>query len=199
MRILQGLLGSMKQEGSRMKPKLNKRSSATRKVSGRRSGPPRRTAGDPLLGRRAPGFALADQDGNTIRLSALMGRPVVLYFYPKDFTSGCTREACDFRDAWGTVRGSGAEVLGVSRDTTDLHSRFVKEYRLPFRLLADTTGAVCRKYGVIGKKSLYGREYVGLIRSTFLVDKTGIIRKAWRKVKVEGHVADVLSAVRKEH
>lgn len=159
---------------------------------------PKRPGADPLLGRKAPEISLPDQDGNTIRLGSLKGRPVVVYFYPKDFTSGCTREACDFRDAWSTVRGTGAEVLGISRDDVDLHSRFVKEYQLPFRLLADTTGAVCRKYQVIGKKSMYGREFIGLIRSTFLIDKAGVIRKAWRKVKVEGHVADVLNAVRKE-
>ncbi len=163
-----------------------------------RASAPAHSGADPLVGRRAPDFALPDQDGNTIRLSSLRGRPVVLYFYPKDFTSGCTREACDFRDAWGTVRGTGAEVLGVSRDDAALHAKFVKEYRLPYRLLADVTGAVCRKYKAIGKKSLYGRSYIGIFRSTFLIDKTGMIRKAWRNVKVDGHVTDVLAAVRKE-
>jgi peroxiredoxin Q/BCP len=162
--------------------------------SARRSG----STAEPLVGRRAPDFALPDQDGNTIRLSALRGRPVVLYFYPKDFTPGCTREACGFRDAWGTVRGTGAEVLGVSRDDVALHARFAKEYRLPFRLLADRTGAACRKYRVIGRKTLYGRSFIGLIRSTFLIDKAGVVRKAWRQVSVDGHVDEVLAAVRKE-
>lgn len=157
----------------------------------RRAGPR-----DPLEGKRAPAFTALDQQGHQISLKDLQGRPVVLYFYPKDFTPGCTVEACDFRDHWRQVRAAGAAVLGVSKDSVRLHKRFVEKMKLPFTLIADEGGAVCRKYKVIGKKSLYGRIFKGIIRSTFVIDRKGVVRKVFRRVSVDGHVEEVLAALR---
>lgn len=151
---------------------------------------------DPLEGKRAPAFTALDQEGRQISLKDLQGRPVVLYFYPKDFTPGCTVEACDFRDHWRQVRATGAVVLGVSKDSVRLHKRFVEKMNLPFNLIADEHGAVCRKYKVIAMKSLYGRIFKGIVRSTFVIDGKGVVRKVFRGVKVNGHVEEVLAAVR---
>ena len=151
---------------------------------------------DPLLGRKGPAFALPDQDGKTVRLGAYRGRALVVYFYPKDFTSGCTLEARDFGAHHRSLRAAGAEVVGVSRDGVARHRQFATRYHLPFRLLADESGVVCRAWKAWGKKSLYGREYMGIIRSTLILDSGGIVRHAWRKVKVRGHATTVLAAVR---
>jgi peroxiredoxin Q/BCP len=147
-------------------------------------------------GSQAPDFALTSDDGQTVRLSGLKGRPVVLYFYPKDDTPGCTKEACSFRDAWADVQETGAVVLGVSPDGEASHQRFRAKYRLPFRLLADPDHTVAEAYGAWGEKSMYGRKYQGILRTTFVVDRTGTVRRVFEKVKPEGHADEVLAAVR---
>ena len=126
----------------------------------------------------------------------LAGAPYVLYFYPKDDTTGCTKEACGFRDAFRSFGQKRARVLGVSPDSEASHARFVEKYGLPFTLLADPEKVLANAYGVWAKKQNYGREYMGIVRSTFVVDGKGVIQKAWRGVKVDGHVSAVLEAVR---
>ena len=147
-------------------------------------------------GDMAPDFTLPTDGGGELTLSSLRGRTVVIYFYPKDDTSGCTREACDFRAAYGRFRRAGAEIVGVSRDSVRRHDRFKAKYDLPFTLASDETGAVCEAYGVWVEKSMYGRKYMGIERATFVVDGDGRIRRVWRKVKVPGHVEEVLDAVK---
>ncbi|MBW7851239.1 MAG: peroxiredoxin [Rhodospirillales bacterium] len=147
-------------------------------------------------GEQAPDFTLPTDGGGTVTLSALRGRPVVLYFYPKDDTSGCTAEACAFRDAFPDFSAPGAVVIGVSRDSVSSHDRFKAKHGLPFPLAADVDGTVCAAYGVWKEKSMYGRKYMGIERSTFLIGPDGAIRGLWRKVKVPGHAAEVLKAVR---
>jgi thioredoxin-dependent peroxiredoxin len=147
-------------------------------------------------GDNAPGFALPSDDGGTIVLEDLRGRKVVLYFYPKDDTSGCTKEACGFRDSWAEVQRLGAIVLGVSPDGVGSHERFKRKYALPFPLLADERHAVADAYGVWAEKSMYGRKYMGIARSTFVIDEQGRIAKVFEKVKPEGHAAEVLAALR---
>ncbi|MGH2610290.1 MAG: thioredoxin-dependent thiol peroxidase, partial [Tepidiformaceae bacterium] len=138
---------------------------------------------------------LPADDGGTVRLAELKGRPVVLYFYPRDDTPGCTKEACSFRDAWADVQETGAVVLGISPDGVASHQRFREKYRLPFPLLADTDHAVAAAYGAWGAKSMYGRKYEGILRTTFVIDGAGTVRRVFEKVKPEGHAADVLAAV----
>jgi len=150
----------------------------------------------PDVGDKAPAFSLEDQSGKTVKLSDFKGRKVVLYFYPKDDTPGCTREACAFRDEHSALRKAGAVVLGISPDSGASHAKFAGKYKLPFPLLADTDHAVAEKYGAWGEKSLYGRKFMGLIRSTFLVDGSGKVARVWPKVKVDGHADQVLEAVR---
>ncbi len=146
-------------------------------------------------GDRAPGFSLPADDGTTVSLEDLRGRPVVLYFYPKDDTSGCTKEACEFRDSWEQVRQSGAVVLGVSPDPVSSHQKFKRKYQLPFPLLADTDHKVASAYGAWGQKSMYGRKYQGILRTTFLIDREGRIGKVYEKVRPAGHAAEVLAAL----
>ena len=146
-------------------------------------------------GRKAPAFALPDQDGKTHRLRDYAGRPLILYFYPKDDTPGCTREACAFRDALPDFKKGRAAVLGVSVLDTASKARFARKHRLSFPLLADPDHAVADKYGVWMKKSLYGRSYMGLGRVTFLIGGDGKVVRRWDNVKVDGHAADVLRAV----
>jgi peroxiredoxin Q/BCP len=148
------------------------------------------------IGDKAPDFTMPTDGGGTVSLASLKGKPVVLYFYPKDDTSGCTAEACGFRDSLPDYSGTGATVIGVSKDSVASHDRFKKKYELPFTLGADTTGEVCEKYGTWIEKSMYGRKYMGIERATFLLDKDGVIRGIWHKVKVGGHVADVLKAAK---
>ena len=148
------------------------------------------------IGDQAPDFALQSTSGRTVALRELRGRRVVLYFYPKDDTPGCTREACDFRDNLARVRGAGAEVYGVSKDSLASHDRFREKYELPFELLSDPDNAVARAYGAHGKKVLYGKPIVGTIRSTFVIDADGRIAARWSPVKVEGHADAVLAALR---
>ena len=147
-------------------------------------------------GDKAPDFTLPADGGGTISLSQFRGRPVVIYFYPKDDTSGCTAEACGFRDALPDYGKLKAAVIGISRDSVASHDKFKKKYGLTFPLASDEDGKVCEAYGVWVEKSMYGRKYMGIERATFLVDGDGIIRGVWRKVKVPGHVEDVLKAMR---
>ena len=146
-------------------------------------------------GDKAPAFALASNDGQTIRLTDLQGRPVVLYFYPKDDTPGCTKEACSFRDGWSDIQAAGAVVLGVSPDDVTSHEKFRAKYRLPFPLLSDPDHAVAKAYGAWGEKSMYGRKYEGILRTTFLIDGAGVVRRVFEKVRPEGHAEEVLAAV----
>jgi len=134
-----------------------------------------------------------------VHLSDLKGKTVVLYFYPKDDTPGCTAEACSFRDANHEMQKRGIVVLGVSLDSVDSHKAFAEKYSLPFPLLADTEIIVSQTYGVYGEKNLYGRKYMGLGRETFLIDKEGVLRKIWRKVKADVHANEVLAAVEELH
>jgi len=144
-------------------------------------------------GGSAPAFSLKDQSGTTVKLSDFKGKYVVLYFYPKDDTSGCTKEACAFRDEHTQLKKRGAVVLGVSPDDEKRHQKFIAKYELPFQLLVDADHQVAEKYGAWGEKSMYGRKYFGIIRSTFLIGPDGKVVKAWPKVKVEGHVDEVLA------
>jgi len=148
------------------------------------------------IGDKAPDFTMPTDSGGSVSLAKLKGKPVVLYFYPKDDTSGCTAEACGFRDSLPDYSASGATVIGVSKDSAASHDRFKKKYELPFTLGADTTGEVCEAYGTWIEKSMYGRKYMGIERATFLIDKDGVIRGIWHKVKVGGHVAEVLKAAK---
>jgi thioredoxin-dependent peroxiredoxin len=149
----------------------------------------------PAAGDVAPEIALLDQDGTDVRLSDYRGRKVVLYFYPKDDTSGCTTQACGLRDRIGEVDARDAVVLGVSPDPVASHRKFADKYDLPFRLLADTDHAVAEAYGVWKEKSMYGRKYMGVERTTFLIDEDGRISEVLEKVKPAGHVDDVLARI----
>ena len=147
-------------------------------------------------GRKAPDFTAATDGGGTLRLSDLRGKPVVLYFYPKDDTPGCTTEACGFRDGAATFKKLKAQMVGVSKDSVARHDKFKAKYGLTFPLVSDEDGKICGKYGTWIEKSLYGRKYMGIDRATFLIDKDGVVRKVWRKVKVPGHVAEVQDALK---
>lgn len=148
------------------------------------------------LGTLAPDIALPDQEGRIHRLSDYRGRWVVLYFYPKDDTPGCTKEACGFRDRMGDLQELGAVVLGVSADDVESHKRFAEKYGLNFPLLADPERQAILVYGAWGKKNLYGKEYEGVLRQTFLIDPEGRIAKVWKKVSPEGHAEEVAEALR---
>jgi peroxiredoxin Q/BCP len=146
-------------------------------------------------GRKAPAFSLEDQDGRTHSLKGYAGRPVVLYFYPKDDTPGCTREACDFRDAQPEFEKGKAAVLGVSILDTASKAKFARKHKLNFPLLADPDHEVAEKYGVWKKKSMYGKSFMGLARTTFLIGPDGVVARRWDNVKVDGHADAVLEAV----
>jgi peroxiredoxin Q/BCP len=148
------------------------------------------------IGDKAPDFTLPTDGNGTVTLSKLNGKKVVLYFYPKDDTSGCTAEACGFRDVFPDYGGTDAVVIGISKDPVASHDKFKKKHNLPFALASDAGSDVCEKYGTWIEKSMYGRKYMGIDRSTFLIDRNGIVRGAWRKVRVPGHVAEVLKAAR---
>jgi len=146
-------------------------------------------------GSKAPDFTAADQAGRKVKLSSFRGeKNVVLYFYPKDMTPGCTTEACDFKDQHKKFKDT--VVLGVSIDSAERHQKFIDKYDLPFDLIADTDQKVVNKYGVWQEKSLYGKKFMGIVRSTFVIDKTGVIRKFFPKVKVKGHVSEVLDVLK---
>ena len=150
----------------------------------------------PRLNRVVADFSASATRNNTIRLKDLRGRNVVIYFYPKDSTPGCTAEGQDFRDLHAKFRRQGAIVLGVSRDSIASHEKFRDKQKFPFDLISDPDEAVCRKFDVIQEKTLYGRKFMGIERSTFLIDAAGKLRNEWRKVKVKGHAAEVLEAVK---
>ena len=151
----------------------------------------------PVEGQKAPEFALAATNGRTISLSEFNGlRDVILYFYPKDDTPGCTKEACFFRDMQAEFDAVGAVILGVSTDSVESHQKFAEKFHLPFPLLADEDKSVCTAYGVYKEKSNYGRTYMGIERTTFVIDKEGVIRKILPKVSVEGHIDEVIDFVK---
>jgi peroxiredoxin Q/BCP len=145
-------------------------------------------------GDKAPDFNAKDQDGNDVKLADLKGQRVVLYFYPKDDTPGCTKEACSFRDADDVYKSKGIRVLGVSTDNEKSHQKFISKFQLPFDLLADTDKQIVEAYGVWGEKSMYGRKYMGTFRKTFLIDGDGKIVKIFDKVDVSAHADEVLTA-----
>lgn len=145
------------------------------------------------IGRKAPDFSLPDQDGKTHRLSDYIGKPVVLYFYPKDDTPGCAKEACSFRDNFAEFKKAGIEVLGVSTDDGQTHTKFREKYHLPFTLLSDIDKEVVEKYGVWVEKQNYGKKYWGAARTTFLIDPEGRVVHIFDKVKPEDHASEVLS------
>lgn len=145
-----------------------------------------------MIGTPLPPFALLDDQGATVTNASLSGHWTVLYAYPKDSTPGCTTEACDFRDNWARVQALGARVYGISRDNAKSHQNFIAKQSLPFSLLSDPETALLKPLGAFGKKVMYGKEMEGIIRSTFLIDPTGVIRHVWPKVSVKGHVEAVL-------
>jgi peroxiredoxin Q/BCP len=147
------------------------------------------------VGSPAPDFTMPTDGGGEVSLSSLRGKKVVLYFYPKDDTSGCTKQACGFRDALPDFSGIDAVIIGVSKDSVASHDKFKKKYELPFILASAKDTDTCEAYGVWVEKSMYGKKYFGIERSTFLIDGDAIVRGVWRKVKVDGHVGQVLKAV----
>lgn len=148
-----------------------------------------------IEGKKAPDFSAINQDGKKIKLSAFKGKKnVVLYFYPKDMTPGCTTQACGFRDEHANFKST--VILGVSIDSQERHQKFIEKYDLPFTLLADTDKKLVEKYGVWQEKKLYGKTFMGIVRTTFLIDKTGTIRKIFPKVKVKNHIEEVLNALK---
>ncbi len=153
-------------------------------------------AGELNIGDKAPDFSLKNETGKTVALKALRGKPVVLYFYPKDDTPGCTKEACGFRDSMASIRKTGAMVLGVSLDDEAAHQKFIAKYDLPFSLLVDGDIKVSKAYGVYVQKNMYGKKYWGIERSTFIIDAEGKLRAIFRKVKVDGHVDEVLAVLK---
>ena len=147
-------------------------------------------------GKKAPIFKLKDQTGEVISLDSLIGKNVVLYFYPKDDTSGCTKEACNFRDELPKFSKLDAVILGVSPDSVESHKKFAVKYKLPFSLLSDEKKEILEKYGVWQEKSMYGKKYMGVVRTTVVIDDKGIIKKIFPKVKVEDHNAEVMEALK---
>ena len=148
----------------------------------------------PKEGSVAPAFTTTDAEGNTVKLKDFRGEKVVLYFYPKDDTPGCTREACSFRDAFAEFKKRGIKILGVSPDKESSHKKFREKYKLPFTLLADTDRSIAEAYGTWGEKKFMGRTYMGVNRTTFLIDEKGKIKKVFQKVKPDEHAREVLDA-----
>jgi thioredoxin-dependent peroxiredoxin len=150
----------------------------------------------PKIGSKVKDFSLPSSGGTTWSLAQAAGRKLVIYFYPKDMTSGCTRESQDFRDLYSAFRKAGVDIVGVSRDSVKSHDKFIDKEKLPFPLLCDADEKLCKQFDVIQEKSLYGKKYLGIERSTFLLDPSGILRREWRKVKVPGHAEEVLEAAK---
>ena len=148
------------------------------------------------IGSKIKDFSLPSSGGGTWSSKDAAGRKLVIYFYPKDMTAGCTRESQDFRDLHSAFRKAGVDIVGVSRDSVKSHDKFTEKEKLPFPLLSDEDERLCKLFDVIHEKSLYGRKYLGIERSTFLLDGTGILRREWRKVKVPGHAEEVLEAAK---
>ena len=151
---------------------------------------------DLQIGDKAPEFSLPDQQGQPVSLKSLKGKQIVLYFYPKDDTPGCTKEACDFRDLESQILRAGATVVGVSLDGQESHQKFIRKYGLPFTLLSDSDAAISKVYGVYKQKNMYGKTYWGIERSTFVIGPDAKLKAVFRKVKVDGHVDEVLKALR---
>ncbi len=150
------------------------------------------------VGDQAPDFTLKNEAGEDVTLSSFRGRPVILYWYPRDDTSGCTTEACSFRDAYGEFERAGAVVLGASTDDAKSHTKFKSKYNLPFTLLSDPDHQVAEQYGVWGKKKFMGREFDGINRVTYLIDEHGVVKQVWPKVKPEGHADEILAVLRNQ-
>ncbi|QEF99690.1 Putative peroxiredoxin bcp [Stieleria maiorica] len=146
-------------------------------------------------GTKAPAFTLKDDQGNKVKLSDLKGDPVVLYFYPRDDTPGCTKEACAFRDRYDEMKELGAQLFGVSADSAESHAKFRDKYSLPFPLLVDEKHAMLEKYGAWREKNMYGKKSMGIQRSTYLIDADGKVAKVWKRVKVDGHDQQVIDAL----
>jgi peroxiredoxin Q/BCP len=195
--------GPSKKPAAKAKPAAAKVMPSAKKAGVKAAAKPAKTkvASKPMksdgiaVGDRAPSFKLKDHAGKELSSSALAGSPYVLYFYPKDDTTGCTKEACGFRDSFRAFGQKKARVIGVSPDSEASHARFVTKYGLPFTLLSDPDKVLANAYGVWVKKQNYGREYMGILRSTFVIDGKGVVQKAWRGVKVDGHVDKVLETV----
>ena len=147
------------------------------------------------VGTKVPDFALKDQNARLVRLSDFRGRKIILYFYVRDDTPGCTKQACDFRDGIRQIERKKTTVLGVSPDSVESHKRFVEKYHLPFPLLADENADLAKKFGVWGKKNMYGRTFLGIIRSTFIIDEAGSVEKEFRHVRAEGHFNRILEQI----
>ncbi len=148
------------------------------------------------VGDKAPDFELPTDGNGSVKLSDLAGKPVVIYFYPKDMTPGCTTESCEFRDAEPDFGAVDAQIIGISKDSAERHDKFKAKHDLNFILASDENDTTCEDYGVWKEKNMYGKKFMGIERSTFVIDGDGVIRNAWRKVKVKGHVAEVLEAVK---
>ena len=147
-------------------------------------------------GKKAPDFSGKNQDGKPVKLSSFKTKKnIVLYFYPKDMTPGCTTEACDFKDQFKKFKNT--IIIGISADSSERHRKLIDKYNLPFELIADENKKICEKYGVWQEKKLYGKTYMGIVRSTFIIDKIGIVQKIFTKVKVKGHVDEVLESLKK--
>lgn len=151
----------------------------------------------PEEGKKAPVFTLKNQDGKSVSLKDFNGKKVVLYFYPKDDTSGCTKEACSFRDGFPEFNNLNAVILGISPDSVESHKKFAEKYNLPFTLLSDEPREVIEKYDVWKEKNNYGKKYMGVERTTFLIDENGMIKKIFPKVKVDGHDQELIEALKK--
>jgi len=149
------------------------------------------------IDKQAPAFSLPNQDGDIVSLADLLGKWILLYFYPKDDTPGCTKEACEIRDAWSEFKKAGIEVFGISADSAKSHRKFIDKYRLPFTLLADEDKKVVKLYGVWGSKKFMGREYLGIKRASFLIDKKGAIEKIYNDVKPSEHARQILADFKK--
>jgi peroxiredoxin Q/BCP len=147
------------------------------------------------IGKKVTNFSLSSTGGNTSSLKDFKGKHLVLYFYPKDNTPGCTLEGQNFRDEYNKFKKAGCEILGVSRDSVKVHENFKAKQSFPFELISDADEALCKQFDVIKEKNMYGRKYMGIERSTFVIDKSGVLRQEWRKVRVKGHIDEVLQAV----
>lgn len=148
------------------------------------------------IGKQAPDFVLNNQDSERISLADFRGKNVVLYFYPKDMTPGCTTQACDFRDHYERFNDTNTVILGVSPDPVERHQKFIEKYDLPFHLLADEENEIAKQYGVWQLKKTFGREYYGIVRSTFIIDEEGILREEMRNIRVKGHVDRAFKAIK---
>ena len=148
------------------------------------------------IGKRVENFTLPATGDQNLSLNDFKGRILIIYFYPKDNTSGCTREGQDFRDLYAQFTAAGADILGVSRDSVRTHDNFRNKHEFPFHLLSDSEEALCKQFDIIHEKTLYGRKYMGIVRSTFLIDGDGVLQQEWRKVRVPGHAQAVLDAVK---